>query len=139
MSRRITLNRYLIASLTAVLVLGGCAISDEADRDRNRERAQERLEQLLEGRTAGEPRSCISTFNSRQLQVLHRTALVYESGDTVWVSRPENPDSLNARDIVVIERRGSQLCKHDIVRLVDQGSWFHTGVVFLGDFVPYRR
>ena len=33
----------------------------------------------------------------------------------------------------------NRLCSIDTVRMVDPSSRMLTGIVFLGDFVPYRR
>ena len=33
----------------------------------------------------------------------------------------------------------SQLCSIDTIKLVDPTSRMLTGIVFLGDFVPYRK
>jgi hypothetical protein len=93
---------------------------------------------MIEGKAPGEPRSCISAFASDRLQILDHTAIVYDSGDTVWVSRPHDPHSLDTNDIVVIERTGGQLCSQDIIRTIDRSSGITTGAIFMGDFVPYR-
>ena len=98
-----------------------------------------RLAKLLEGRVPGKPVSCISAQISNRLQIIDRTAVVYDSGGTVYVAKPRDPRTLNSDDILVINRFGSQLCKQDIIRTVDRNSGFMTGVVFLGDFVPYTR
>ena len=103
------------------------------------ERGEAKLAEMIEGRTAGEPVSCITTFRSNGLRVIENVGLVYEAGDTVYVSRPINPDSLGAFDVPVIERRGGQLCSSDQIRTVDRSGGFVTGVVFLTDFVPYRK
>ena len=94
---------------------------------------------MLEGRVAGQPRSCISAFSFDRMQILDHTAMIYETGDTIWVSRPAYPHSLDTSDIVVIKRTGGQLCKQDIIRTVDRTNGFTTGVVFMGDWIPYRR
>jgi hypothetical protein len=101
-------------------------------------RGEARLAAMIGGKQPGEPRSCIAAFNADRLEILDHTAIVYDSGDTVWVSRPLDPHSLDTRDVVVIERAGGQLCKQDIVRTVDRSSGITTGAVFMGDFVPYR-
>src|SRR5690606_9281200 len=103
------------------------------------EREEARLAKLLEGRVPGKPESCITALSDSRLQFYDRTAVVYDAGDTIWVSRPTDPRSLATRDVVVIGRTGSQLCKQDIIRTVDRTSGITTGVVFLEDFVPYRR
>lgn len=121
------------------LVLSGCAYNQDPQRDRFRDRAEARLAQMLEGRVAGEPRSCITVFDLGRLEIIDRTAVVYDAGETIWVARPEEPRMLDTRDIVVIRRTGGQLCKQDLIRTVDRTGHFTTGVVFLDDFVPYRR
>ena len=128
-------RRGLLIAGLGLAALAGCTHTDTP----RLEREQARLARMIEGRVAGEPRSCITVFDMGRLQIVDRTAVVYESGDTVWVSRPTNPTSLDTRDIVVIRRSGSQLCKHDVIRMVDRTGHFTTGVVFLEDFVPYRR
>ena len=125
----------IISPIAAALVLTGCATDRVAPRDRG----EARLAAMLAGRVAGEPRSCISAFDANRMQVIDQTAIVYDAGKTIWVSRPSDPKSLNSDDIVVIKRTGSQLCKQDVIRTVDRVNHFTTGVVFLGDFVPYEE
>ncbi|OZA93805.1 hypothetical protein U4960_01930 [Altererythrobacter sp. H2] len=100
-----------------------------------------KLAKMLEGRVAGEPERCINTFGSGNLQVIDGTALVYRQGKTLWVNRTRNPDSLDDNDYLVIRKYGSsgQLCKLDNVTTHDRTGNFFTGVVFLEDFVPYRK
>lgn len=100
-----------------------------------------KLAKMLEGRVAGEPERCINTFGSGNLQVIDGTALVYRQGKTLWVNRTRNPDSLDDNDYLVIRKYGNsgQLCKLDNVTTHDRTGNFFTGVVFLEDFVPYRK
>jgi hypothetical protein len=39
----------------------------------------------------------------------------------------------------VTKTYGSQLCSIDVVSLYDSASRMQTGIVFLGEFVPYRK
>lgn len=100
---------------------------------------EQRLEKLLEGREAGKPRSCISNMDSRDMQVIDGTALVYRSGSTLYVNRPRNAEDLDSDDIMVIRTHGGQFCRLDMVNMVDRTGHFTTGFVSLGDFVPYKR
>lgn len=93
---------------------------------------------MLAGRTAGEPQSCISAFADDRLTVSVEAAVVYDAGDTIYVARSDNPRTLDTQTVLVIERTGNRLLKQDFVRTVDRTLGFTTGVVFLGDFVPYR-
>jgi hypothetical protein len=122
----------------AVLLLAG-ATSLAADKPTRAEKNEARLAKLLEGRVAGEPVSCIPTFQANDLQTIEGVAMVYGRGDTLYVARPTNPQSLRWDDVIVIKRTGGQLCHTDIIRTVDRMSGFTTGSLFLDKFVPYKK
>jgi hypothetical protein len=122
----------------AALALSGTTVAT-AQTTTLAERGEAKLAQMLEGRTAGEPVSCINAMRANQLQVIEHVGLVYRAGDTIYVARPSDPRVLGRNDVLVIERFGSQLCKQDVVRTVDRHGGFMTGVVFLDGFVPYKR
>lgn len=125
-----------LALASAALGLAAAPIADA----KPRQTGEERLAKMLEGRVAGEPRSCIATFNPNDLQVIDKTALVYRSGRTIWVSRPADPQSLDDDDVLVINRTSaSSLCHLDQVHTIDRFNGFYTGNVFLGQFVPYTK
>ena len=123
----------------ACAAAGAMALSGPAAVAKPKLSGEEQLAKLLEGREAGEPKSCINLFDSHNLKVIHRTALVYQRGDTVWVNRPANPQSLDYYDVLVMKRTSSELCKQDIVTTMDQSTHMFTGSVFLGDFVPHKK
>ena len=128
--------KTLIALAAAsTLALGAAPASAETPA----ERAEARLAERLEGRTAGEPESCITVMNSNKLEVVERIGLVYEQGDTIWVARTTSPNQLRFDDIPIIERMGSQLCRQDVMRTVDRSTGSFTGALFLEQFVPYTR
>lgn len=103
-------------------------------------RGEQKLAKLLDGRVAGEAKSCIRTIGSRNLQQIDGTALAYRDGDTVWVNYTNNPSDIDDSDIMVIKRfSGTSLCRTDTIRLVDRLAGFTTGVLFLDDFVPYTK
>lgn len=103
-------------------------------------RGEAKLAKLLEGRVAGEPENCIRTIGQRSLRTIDNTALVYESGDTIWVNYTRTPQALDSSDYLVIERfSGTSLCRTDRVTTRDRMGNFFSGVVFLDDFVPYRK
>ena len=111
-----------------------------ADENAQMTRGEEKLAKLLVGRVAGEPQSCIRTLGSRNLSQIDGTALTYRDGDTVWVNYTRNPDSIDDRDIMVIDRfSGSSLCRTDQVKLVDRVNGFLSGILLLDQFVPYKK
>lgn len=100
---------------------------------------QQELERLIAGRVAGKPVHCIPNFDTREMRILNKTAIVYGRGDTIWVNVPRNAADLDDDDILVTNPTGSQLCNLDIVRTIDRVSHFPSGSISLGDFVPYRK
>ena len=117
----------------ATLALSAAPISAES----RAERGEAKFAELTEGRVAGEGQSCINTFNTNRLTVIENVGISYERGDTIWIARASNANQLSGFDIPVFERRGSQLCRTDVIRTIDRSSGHFSGVVFLGDFVPY--
>jgi hypothetical protein len=118
----------VIAFAGATAALGKSAEENEA-----------KLARMLEGRTAGEPVSCISALRSHRLEVIEHVGIVYDAGSTIYVARPSDPDQLGRDDIVVIDRFGGQLCASDMIRTVDRYQGYTTGAVFLDKFVPYTK
>ena len=99
-----------------------------------------RLAKAIEGRVAGEPVDCINLRSIRSSRIIDETAILYEVGSTLYVNRPRaGQESLDRWDTMVTKTFGSQLCSIDTIRMVDPGSRMLTGIVFLGDFVPYRK
>lgn len=130
--------KSMIAASAALLILGSPTLAQDQD-ERIVTKGEAKLAKMLEGRVAGEPQSCITTFGSRNIQQIDDTALVYRSGKTLWVNRTRNPESIDDSDIMVIERfSGSSLCRTDQIRMIDRFAGMLSGVLFLDDFVPYR-
>jgi hypothetical protein len=126
--------RKLLPLIAASLLIGGPALAAEPI-DREAE-----LERMLRGRVAGEPVDCIDLRRVQSSRIVPDTAIVYDSGGVIYVNRPRNgADELNRWDAMVTRTPSSRLCSVDIVRMVDQSSQMMTGIVMLGDFVPYRR
>src|SRR4051812_25594703 len=99
----------------AVLALAAAAANAAGSTDKN----EAKLAKMLEGRTAGEPISCIPAVKGNRLEVLEGVGMVYKSGDTIYVAKPTHPEDLRD-DILVVERFGSQLCNTDVVRTIDR-------------------
>ena len=132
--------KLILAAAAATAALTVTAPAAAQDRDAEREaQYEEAFEELVEGRTAGEPTPCITTFNSNRLRVVEHVGLAYERGDTLWVARTSNPRNFGPWDIPIIERTGSQICRHDVNRTIDRSSGMFSGVVFLSDWVPYTE
>lgn len=102
--------------------------------------AEAKLAKAVEGRVAGEPVDCVNLRNIRSSRIIADTAIVYDAGSVVYVNRPTaGRESLDSWDTLVTNTHTSQLCSIDVVRLYDTASQMQTGLVFLGEFVPYRK
>ena len=126
--------RKILPLLAAGLMLGSAAA--EA-RPRN---GEAELARALEGRVAGEPVDCIDLHRVRSSRVIAGTAILYDAGGVVYVNRPRNGASeLNRFDTLVTRTPSTRLCSVDVVQVVDLQTDTMTGIVFLDEFVPYRR
>ena len=128
------MRKLAIALTAATVLLAGPALDA-----RPRLTPQQELDKLIAGREAGKPVHCISTFDSREMRILDKTAIVFGWGNTIWVNTPRNLEQLDDDDILVTRTSGSQLCDLDIVHTLDRSSQFFNGSLSLGEFVPYRR
>lgn len=124
---------------SSLIVLAGIAAIATPALARERLTGEQELAKLIEGRVAGEGRSCISTHPTSNFRVIDGTALVYRQGSTLWVNVPRNAEDLDDNDVLVTKQFGSQLCRQDMVDTYSNSGWFYTGTLFLGDFVPYRK
>jgi hypothetical protein len=129
--------RKAIATLAVIAAAAGLVA---APVEAGRKSGEERLAKLIEGRTAGEPQSCIFTAGNRNLTVIDKTAIVYKDGSRVWVNRTAHPEDLDEDDILVIRRfDGTNLCRQDMITLADRSTGMFSGAIFLEDFVPYKK
>ncbi|HEY0627285.1 MAG TPA: hypothetical protein VGD10_11195 [Allosphingosinicella sp.] len=120
------------------LLMGSVLLSVSAQAAPTPER---KLERAIEGRVAGEPVDCISLRNVSSSQVIPGVGIVYDSGRTVYVNRPRSgAESLSNWDMLVTRTHSNHLCSTDVVELRSRSTpQMMTGLVFLGDFVPYRK
>lgn len=129
-------SRLMIAA--AVFAMAA-ATAPAADKPTRQEKNEARMAELLKGRVAGEPVSCIPDFQASRVEMIEGQGMVYGSGKTIYVAKPDHMHSMQWDDIMVVTRTGGLLCNTDIVRTMDRMTGFTTGVVFMGKFVPYRK
>jgi hypothetical protein len=119
----------LLLLVAACAATGGRPSESEAD-----------LTRELAGRTAGEPRDCVSTSPAATLVARGPQILVYERGDTIWVNRlkAECP-GLEELSQLIVEIHGSQYCRGDRFRTREPGMSIPGPFCVLDRFTPYRR
>lgn len=123
-----------------ILASAAAAFAPAQARPADPAKGERQLAQALEGRVAGDPVDCIDLHRIRSSRIINRTAIVYDAGGTLYVNRPRSgASSLRDWDVIVTRPFGSRLCSVDTVRMYSPDSRMVNGVVFLGDFVPYKR
>ena len=125
---------FLIPLALAAMLPASAAIAQHAD-------GEAALQKVLQGRVAGTPVSCLSLQTLGSSQNIDGTAIVYRtSGSRFYVNRSRgDASSIDSDDILLTRTVGSQLCRGDVVDLLDRYSRTPKGFVILGDFVPYDR
>ncbi|MBH1943136.1 hypothetical protein I5L01_02715 [Erythrobacter sp. YJ-T3-07] len=104
-----------------------------------RQTGQERLDKLLEGRVAGEPSNCVPHRPSARLYIIDKTAVVYDTGSTIYVNYTQDPEALDDDDYLVVRDPSPSLCRTTQITTRDRTGNFFSGAVFLTDFIPYKR
>ena len=131
------MRKLMTAIVFASLAMAGGAVSAKQTMA---ERGEAKLAKMLAGREAGKPVSCIPNMPTPNLTVIDRTALVYDSGSTIYVNRTQDPRWISQNNILVSKpTNASQLCKMDTVYTMDRTTHMRGGAVLLEDFVPYKR
>ncbi|MET3665245.1 hypothetical protein [Caulobacter sp. 1776] len=130
--------RTMLHGLAVLAVLATSSAAGAAEKHRAPPEAE--LAKLLEGRTAGKPVDCINLRLSGASRIIDKTAIVYEMpGGALYVNRPNGADFLDRDATLVTKTSGTELCRMDIVTLVDQGSRLPRGSVSLEAFTPYPK
>ena len=98
-----------------------------------------KLAQALDGRTAGKPLNCLKLRKVRSI-IIDGTAVIFESAGTLFVNRPlAGAATLSASNALLVSSLTDEICRGEGIRLFDNASRVETGLIFLGQFVPYRR
>jgi hypothetical protein len=128
------MGKFALLALGAIVAAAAPAIAAP------RLSGEAELAKALEGRVAGKPVDCIQLNDARSTRIIDHTAIIYDTGGVLYVNRPRaGAESLDQWDTLVTRTSTPELCSVDTVKLFDTGARMERGVVFLGEFVPYRR
>ena len=129
----------------ALLLIGaaivGCATT-AAQQPIRTAKAQQRYDQLLAGKVAGPPVSCLPTYHQDDMVVIDEQTVAFRQGSNrVYVNHMQGGCSnLGGSYALVTKQFGSaQLCRGDIGQVVDLTNHFTVGSCVFGDFVPYAK
>jgi hypothetical protein len=125
---------HIIAGVTIALFAAGSAFPALNEPD------EAKLTRMLHGRVAGKPLDCLTLRYTRSSSVIERTAIVFESADTLYVNRPvSGAESLSELRTLFTRSMTGELCRGEAVGLIDTSTGAETGGIILGQFLPYRK
>lgn len=128
-----------LVPLVLALAATVAATAASAERVAPADRRSAELERLLAGRVAGEPRSCLPLFETRDSRTFAGTIVYGSNRTTVYRNDLGGCPELRWDTYPVFNIHGSQLCEGEIVRIVQRGGDFQAGSCVVGRFVPYTR
>ncbi|HYX45414.1 MAG TPA: hypothetical protein VE820_01110 [Sphingomicrobium sp.] len=102
---------------------------------------EDRFAHEIEGRTAGPPQTCVTTYPNQNIRVIDAQTLAYGSGTTIYINRlgATCPGLGELNTTIVSGSTGSQYCRGDHVRGLEIGATIPGPPCNLGDWVPYRK
>ncbi len=132
--------KKLLFSIPIAMLLAAPAVSGE--KIALTEKQQTKLDMRLDGRTAGEARSCINMNDQRDMTVISDDILIFGShrnAKTVYVNKPYGGCRNADRNILSYRRPTSSLCRGDGIQLIDNSTGMSMGSCAFGEFVPYTK
>lgn len=128
--------------IPAIALAGGYAALAASGAQGPAERDAARTAELMAGRTAGTPVSCVNMRDLGSSRSSGDGGIIFEGPGRriVYLNRPAGgcPDLGPGRTLIT-RTTTTRLCRGDIAQVVDPVSGIHYGGCGLGDFVPYRR
>lgn len=142
--------KKLMALSLVGLAAAGCTYQDAPDpmaagvaADPIGSDSRQPLSQVLEGRRAGPPQACVSLRDLGGNESFGEDMILFRgrtSGSTIYVNRPPaGCPTLRPGLALVVRTPSSQLCRGEIVRVVDPVPGIDVGSCGLGDFIPFSR
>jgi hypothetical protein len=132
----------LISVVMAGAVLASCSTAPPAPTPRTVQKQQE-FQQLLVGKVAQRPVSCLPHYRSSDMRVIDDDTIAFRDGSSrVYVAHMQggcNNLSRGSYALVTHQFGSADLCRGDIARVVDTLNGFTVGSCVFGDFVPYVR
>lgn len=101
---------------------------------------QEKLERALTDRVPGVPVRCINPRSHSETRIFDKTAVLFGSGETIFLQKTLQPALLHADNIMVLDLRATAtICAGEGVRMQDRSEGWERGSITLTEFIPYRR
>jgi hypothetical protein len=122
---------------------GALSISSLPARETPSEKSAQELARALQGRTAGQPVTCIPNFRGQaRMEVIDDGTILFREGSTLYLQRPSSEcRGIDDGGYTLVSRHygNQQLCSGDIQQLVELTTGIQAGSCTFGPFVPYRK
>jgi hypothetical protein len=129
----------VISVLMAGAVLASCTTGPPAP-TRTAE-SQREYQQLLNGKVAQRPISCLPHYQSGDMRVIDDETIAFKNGSSrVFVAHMQGGcTNLSTGHNALVTRQfgNAELCRGDIAQVVDTLNGFTVGSCVFGDFTPY--
>lgn len=131
-------------SLPLVLVATGLASCTTAPPQQlqRTDRAEAQLQQLVAGRVAGKPMTCLPNYRPDNMVIIDDNTVFYRAGSQLYRQdfMGGHCNGLATGGYALVTRQFSgTLCRGDIAQVMDTSSGVPIGTCVVGDFVPYYR
>lgn len=103
---------------------------------------QRQYEQLLAGKVAGPPQSCLQSHRANDMVVIDQNTIAFKAGTRrVYVNHMQGGCTNLGGGYTLVTRTssGQGLCRGDIAQVVDIRNHFAVGSCVFGDFIPYTK
>jgi hypothetical protein len=127
-----------IALLLACGLIASCTTS--AQEPAPSMQAQTKYQQLLAGKVAGAPISCLPSRRANDMVVIDDDTIAFKDGARVYINHPEGGCSQLSQGhtaLVTHEYAQPGPCRGDVAQVVDTLSHISVGSCTLGEFTPY--
>ena len=129
----------VIPILTAAGALASCTMSAAPPSVQS----QREFQQLLYGKVAQRPISCLPHYLSNDMRVIDDDTIAFRNGSSrVYVAHMQggcNGLAAGHNALVTHQYGNAELCRGDIARVVDTMNGFTVGSCVFGDFTPFVR
>ena len=105
-------------------------------------KADKQYAELLAGKVAGPPVSCLPSYNANDMVVIDERTVAFKVGTRrVYVNHMRGGCSNLGGPYALVTRSvgGSGLCTGDIAQVVDVTNRITVGSCVFGDFIPYTK
>lgn len=132
----------IVSLLVAGTILASCTTA--APQPTRNARAEQQYQQLLSGKVAQAPVSCLPSYNANDMVIIDENTVAFKVGTgRVYVAHMQGPcNGLSPGGPYALLTRqygGSGLCHGDIAQVFDPLNHMTIGSCAFGEFTPYVR